>query len=251
MRVLVVDDEPLARAKLRRFLELEEDVESVAECGHGFAALDILRTQRIDLLLLDIQMPEMSGFELLAQVAERPFVVFVTAYDRYAIDAFEEHALDYLLKPYDRARFVVALERVRKQYSYKERADMEGRIEQLLAAHKPVAYDARFVVRERDGDLLLLAVAEVDWLRAQGNYVALYAGERQHLVRDSLSKIERRVDPQLMLRIHRSTMVNIERIRALRPVSHGDYIVVLHDGRELAMSRTYVDRAREVLRLSF
>ena len=249
MRILVVDDEPLARDKLCGWLRAETDIEEIVECANGFEALEALAAGRIDLLFLDIKMPEMDGFQLLAKVEDRPLVVFVTAYDRYAIAAFEEHALDYLLKPYDRARFAVALDRARRQHLQNQRSQMGARIEQLLTA-APKHYESRFAVRRKD-DILLVEADQVDWIEAQGNYVALHLGKTQHLIRDSLGDIEKRVDPQSFLRIHRSAMVNIARISALRSAAHGDYTVVLHDGRELALSRTYAAQARQRLRLSF
>ena len=251
MRVLVVDDEPLARDKLRLWLGEESDIERVWECGNGFEALEVLGREEVDLVFLDIQMPGMDGFEVLDHLEERPPVVFVTAYDRYAIAAFERHALDYLLKPYDRPRFAVALDRARGQRDLRRRDAVDARLEELLAAARPQrGYARRFAVRQRER-ILLLDAGEVDWLEAKGNYVALHAGGSQHLVRDSLGKIAERTEPGLFVRIHRSTLVNSGRIRELRPASHGDYTVVLQDGRELAMSRTYSDEARKALGLSF
>ena len=249
MRVLVVDDEPLARDKLRLWLGEEDDIECVWECGNGFEALELLGREAADLVFLDIQMPGMDGFEMLDHLEKRPAVVFVTAYDRYAIAAFEQHALDYLLKPYDRPRFAVALERARGQHELQRRGAVDARLEELLAAARPQrGYTRRFAVRQRER-ILLLDAEEVDWLEAKGNYVALHAGSAEHLVRDSLGKIAERTEPGLFIRIHRSTLVNSGRIRELRPASHGDYIVVLHDGHALTMSRTYSDSARHALGL--
>ena len=246
MHVLVVDDEPLAREKLCRWLAAESDVAQTWDCGNGFEALEVCAAQEVDLLFLDIQMPEMDGFELLSHLETKPPVVFVTAYDRYAIDAFELHALDYLLKPYDHARFVVALERARKQRTQQTNEQVEA----LLAGFQERNVAKRFAVREKER-IVLLDVEDIGWLEAAGNYVTLHAGERQHLIRDSLTKIEARMDPQQFLRIHRSTMVNVAHIKELRPVSHGDCVVVLRDGSELLMSRTYREKALNVLQLSF
>jgi two-component system, LytTR family, response regulator len=246
--VLAVDDEPLARDKLRRWLKAEPEVGRIHLCGNGKEALAVLETEKVDLLFLDIQMPEMDGFELIAQIPPRqlPPVVFVTAHDRYAIDAFEVHALDYLLKPYDRPRFRRAFERA---LSHRRQGDIAGLIHGL-ADRAPQRHNQRFAVKRRD-EIFLIDAERVDWLEAQGNYVVLHVGKEQHLVRDSLAGIETRFTSGLFLRIHRSALVNIDRVERLRPLSHGDCQMVLRDGTELLLSRTYREQARQALNLSF
>ncbi|NKB71495.1 MAG: response regulator [Candidatus Latescibacteria bacterium] len=250
INVLVVDDEPLAREKLHRWLKEEADVGRIEEAGNGPQALEFIDQGGIDLIFLDIQMPAMNGFEVLAQIPppSLPPVVFVTAHERYAIEAFELHALDYLLKPYDHRRFRLAFERARQRHRQDHSASLAELLHSMEQTPKPQA--RRFAVRQGDG-ILLVDANQVDWLEAQGNYVILHLGDTRHMIRDSLGQIERRPDLDGFIRIHRSTMVNIDRIQRLQPVSHGDCLVILHDGRQLLMSRTYRQQTRDALKLDF
>lgn len=224
LRVMVVDDVLLARQRLERLLAAEAGVQLVAGCGDAVAALDALAAARPDVLLLDIEMPEIDGFGLLARLppAARPEVVFVTAYDQHAVRAFEVHAVDYLLKPVEPERLHAALHRVRQ------------RLEARAAA------PGRLLLRDGDGTQVL-AMAQIDWVEAAGNYLCIRAQGRTHVQRCTLAQMEKRLDARRFQRIHRSRIVNVERIARLVPQFNGDHTVVLHDGTELALSRTYRD----------
>lgn len=224
LRVMVVDDVLLARQRLERLLAAEAEVEVAASCGDAVAALEVLAQARPDLLLLDVEMPEIDGFGLLARLppGARPEIVFVTAYDQHAVRAFDVHAVDYLLKPVEPERLHAALQRVRQR--------LQGR----------AAPTARLLLRDGDGTQVL-AMAQIDWVEAAGNYLCIRSQGRTHVQRCTLSQMERRLDPQRFQRIHRSRIVNVERIARLVPQFNGDHTVVLHDGTELALSRTYRD----------
>lgn len=245
IRVLIVDDEPPARAKLRRFLEGDPDTEIVGEAEGGAEALARIRSQRPELVFLDVQMPGMDGFQVLEALEREavPDVVFVTAFDEHALRAFEVHAVDYLLKPYDRARFETALGRAKERLDPgRGDDDVGGRLARMLESlGAPGPWLDRIRVDERDHSLFV-DVADVDWIEADGNYVTLHAGSRTHLVRGSLSGLEARLDPQRFARIHRSRIVNVDRIRRIEPWGHGDALLVLDGGLELRMSRRFRDR---------
>jgi two-component system LytT family response regulator len=242
LRVLLVDDEPLARGKLKRLLAGEQDIEVVGEAGSADEARVLIERERPDLVFLDIQMPGQDGFQLLESLPRNllPGVVFVTAYDQHAVRAFEVHALDYLLKPFDRERLRLALERAREALA---RVDSQaGLDEQLksmlqeLRGEQP--FLSRFVVRSV-GRIVFVRAQDVDWIEAAGNYVRLRIGKESHLLRETMSALETRLDPKVFARIHRSTIVNIDRIRELNHIFHGDYSVLLKDGTRLTLSRGY------------
>lgn len=236
MRVLIVDDEELARERVRTLLEPERDVEIVGECGNGFEAIRAIEQRHPDLIFLDVQMPRIDGFGVLEAVRDRPHlpaVVFVTAYDAYALKAFEVHAVDYLLKPFDRERFRDALERVRRDRSPPE--DNRALHAMLDDARKRLK---RFVIRLPDR-IYFVPIDDVDWLEAAGNYVRLHVGTQSHLLRDTMTHLEESLDPEVFLRIHRSTIVNVSRIRELQPTFGGDHLVLLRDGVRLQLSRRY------------
>ncbi len=241
VRVLIVDDEPLARSKIRRWLQGSAEFHIVAECGNGYDALHVLKDETVDLLFLDVQMPEMNGLSMLRQLAEdqRPVVIFVTAYDQYAIEAFEFHALDYLLKPYDQERFEKALSHCKSYFQHQQQPQLQEQLDLLLKSlEEPQRFLERFVVKTA-GRAFFVKVEQVDWIEAQGNYVSLHVNTEEHLIRDSLAKLESKLDPNQFVRIHRSTMVNINQIKELYPASHSDYFVMLRSGKELLMSRNY------------
>jgi two-component system LytT family response regulator len=255
IRALVVDDEPLAREGLRVRLALERDVEIVGEAADGPGAVEAIRRLLPDLVLLDVQMPGMDGFEVLAAVAGDclPAVVFVTAHDRYALKAFEVHALDYLLKPVAPARLHQSLERVRRDLERGEPAGASAAasVAGLLAAHEQVGgrrgadaapppdpYARRWAVR--DGErFVLLRAEEVDWIEAAANYVRFHARGTSFLLRGTMAALERTLDPRQFARIHRSTIVNLDRVREIRPEWHGDYDVILAGGATLRLGRRY------------
>jgi len=241
LRVLIVDDEALARKRVRRLLQGEARVDVVGECANGPDAVAAIREQAPDLVLLDVQMPGMDGLAVIDAVgADRmPPVVFVTAHEAYALQAFDVHAVDYLLKPFDQDRLHEALNRARRRCG--SRAD-NGLPEQLAELVQNMqrrrSYLQRVAVRT-DGRVLLVPVAEVDWLEPAGNYTCMHAGSKTHIIRETMARLEEQLDPVRFARIHRSTMINLNRIRELQPYFHGDYKVLLEDGTELTLSRNF------------
>jgi two-component system LytT family response regulator len=248
LHVLIVDDEPLARSRLRALLEREPDVEVVGESGDGTAAVAAARALRPDLVFLDVQMPALDGFGVLEALGEPlPAVVFVTAYDRYALRAFEVHALDYLLKPFDRERFRRALERARAALQRDESLAVNRKLLELLDDVRPGRKAAPRLVVKTAGRVFFLRPEEIDWVEAAGNYVKLHAGREEHLLRETMSALEGRLDADRFVRIHRSALVNLDRVRELQPWFHGDYKVILRDGTELTLSRGYRPKLQELL----
>jgi len=237
--VLIVDDEPPARRKLTEFLRRERDVEIAGEAANGNQAAELIEELRPDVVFLDVQMPGMSGFEVLETIqGQVPFVVFVTAYDQYAVKAFEVHAVDYLLKPFDRSRLQACLARVRDQIARHSGRDIQVRMEKLIAEVTGRAYLTRVMVKNR-GRVIFLQVRDIEWIKALSNYVELHAGAQTYLLRDTLSSLEARLDPASFARVHRSIIVNRDRVRELQPWSHNDYLLIMKDGTEIRMSRRY------------
>lgn len=251
IRVLIVDDEPIARKGIRHLLDEAPDVEIVGECGDGAEAVSAIRKRSPDLVFLDVQMPELDGFGMLENlgVEEGPEIIFITAYDEYTLRAFDVHALDYLLKPLNPERFHKALCRARARLHNKSSERLNSRLLALLEYHRREERPAlRFAIKTPQGSLLVDA-NDVDWVEAAGNYVSLRAGAQAHLLSETISGMENRLDPRKFLRIHRSRIVNMERIKLLRPLFHGEYEIVLKDGTRLTSGRAYRDRIRERLNL--
>jgi two-component system, LytTR family, response regulator len=259
IRVLVTDDEPIARRRIRRFLRAEPNVEVVGECSNGREAISAINEHHPDLVFLDVQMPEVDGFGVVSEIgAERmPAVIFVTAYDEYALKAFEVHAMDYLLKPFDADRFKTAFQRARDHIDRVTTAEAGRRLKTLLeqvltedkvdltaarAAVGPAPAATRYIDRlmvKSDGRVFFVKVGDVDWFEASGNYVRVHVGKTSHLIRETMNGIEASLNPSMFARIHRAVIVNLDRIRELQPWFAGDYIVILRDGRQLKLSRTY------------
>jgi len=239
LRTLIVDDEPLARRRIRALLAEVADVEIVGECGDGAAAVAAIRAAAPDLVFLDIQMPEMDGFGVIEAVgvARMPAVVFVTAYDRYALAAFDVCAVDYVLKPFDTERFMRALDRARARTAPGALADMRASLLALLG-HAESSRDATLALRV-SGKIVTLQRSEIDWIEAAGNLVVVHAGGAVWRVHEALTALERRLHASRFRRIHRSTLVNLARVREIRPIPGGDGEIVLHDGTRLALSRRY------------
>jgi two-component system LytT family response regulator len=253
IRTLIVDDEPLARERMRSLLQKEPDVKIVAECRDGQEAVSAIRRESPDLVFLDVQIPEPDGFAVLEAVgAERaPVVVFVTAYDQYALQAFEVHAVDYLLKPFDEERFQKALGRARSAVLSRNGEGVDERLLSLLRDLKaPPGYLERLVVKSA-GRLFFLRTEEIDWIESAGNYVSLHAGGETHLLRETMTALEGRLNPARFVRIHRTAIVNLDRIKELQPLFHGEYQVVLRDGTELTLSRGYRERLQEIIGREF
>lgn len=249
IRVVIADDEPPARERLKELFEDRRDFEVVGECGSGRETVSVVRERRPHLLFLDVQMPRMTGFEVVEALPsdELPAIVFVTAYDEHALHAFEVHAVDYLLKPFDDRRFEETLARARARIDGGRVLAGLGRLETLLeqvgsaASDEPLEGADRPLQRlliKRGDRATLLAVDAVDWIEAANDYVAVHAGGRVHVLDDRLARLERRLDERFV-RIHRSTIVNLDRVAEFQRLFHGDYAVVLRDGTELKLSRTY------------
>lgn len=249
LRCVVVDDEPLARDLLRGMLEAYSDVEVVAECADGRTALRAIRKLDPDLVFLDVQMPKMDGFDLVQELDPEtmPSIVFVTAYDRYALRAFEIHALDYLLKPFDEERLDRALTRARDHLG---RADRGEELSRVLALLEDLGardrYPDRIAIRRSDRTILQ-PVVDIDWLEADGKHVKFHVGDRTFAIREAMSRIERLLDPRTFLRVSRSAIVNVDRIREVQPWFHGDHVIVLQSGDQVTTTRTYRSSVNRLL----
>jgi two-component system LytT family response regulator len=246
---LIVDDEPLARRSIRKFLKAFPDFTVAAECGDGVTAAAVIREQRPDLLFLDIQMPEADGFKVIADAGKdaMPVTIFVTAYDRYAVQAFEAHALDYLLKPFSEERFRDAVEHARKTLQLGRQQAPNRQLTELLdQLNKKKEYVERIPVPLK-GRFLFVNVRDLDWIEAEGNYLRLHRNGASHLLRGNMSEMERKLDPTRFMRIHRSTIVNLQRIREVQPWFHGHHRVVLSNGQELKLSRYQKEKLRRLL----
>ena len=247
LRVIVVDDEPLARTRIKRMLENIGSIEIVAECSNGREATQQIAKLQPDLLLLDIQMPEMDGFEVLQSLHSHfPYVIFVTAYDQYAIRAFEVFALDYLLKPFNESRLEKAITRAREQIELKSNSNFTDQISKLVNELREKPHLDRLVMKD-ERKVWFVPVKTIDWIEAEGKYVNVHVGRDSHLLRESLTALENKLNPRLFARIHRSSIVNVERIKELQPWFHGDYRVILNNGTELILSRTYRKRFQELI----
>jgi len=249
MRMLIVDDEPLAREKIRDLVKLDPELEIAGECTNGLEALAAIQELRPDLLLLDVQMPEVGGFTVLEALKDEvmPLVIFVTAYDQYAVRAFEFHALDYLLKPFDRERFEAAIGRAKAHVRREQNGSLDQRILALLEQLKAeTKYIERLVVKA-GGRVFFLETKEIDWVEAEGNYVNIHTPKKSFLLRETISNLEAQLDPKHFVRIHRSSIVRIDRIQELQTWSHGEYRVILYGGTELTLSRNYRDNLQSLL----
>jgi two-component system LytT family response regulator len=259
IRAIIADDEPTARRGVRLLLERDASVEVVGEASTGAEAAELLRQAKPDLAFLDVQMPGGDGFQALAQLdpAQAPAVVFVTAYDEHALRAFEVHAVDYLLKPYDDARFAAALQRAKEEIRRRKSDAVNARLTQLLeylqqggpaaAATKEERPGERILLKS-SGEIFFLKAEEIDWIEAEGDYMKFHVNGRTHLMRETMARLEARLDPKRFIRIHRSTIVNIDRLRKLSPSFAGEYAVVLHDGTKLKLSRGYHERIAALLK---
>ena len=249
IRALIVDDESLARKFIRRLLKDDHEVEIVGECGNGNDAVAVIKKQTPDLVFLDVQMPELDGFSVLEAVGlERlPEIVFTTAYEHYAIRAFELHAVDYLLKPFDQARFRDALKHAKERLHYRRNEDGRLQLGALLEnVKRQPEYLDRLIIRA-EGRITFLKTQEIDWIEADDKYVHLHTGKSARMVRQTLGAMEAQLDPKKFLRIHRSVIVNVERIKELQPLFAGEHAVVMEDGIRLTLSRKYKDKLFELL----
>ena len=262
IRALIVDDEPLARRGIRARLDRAGGFTVVAECASGREAVAAIREHAPSVVFLDVQMPGVDGFGVIEEIGadHMPVVIFVTAFDTHALRAFEAHAFDYLLKPIDDVRFATTLERARRRVVEREESEVARRLAALMQDLRPAlaaaesgqrkpepaeapAQPNRIVIRDRDR-VLFVDVGDIDWIGADGDYVRIHTGGKSHLVRDTMAAMEQRLDAASFVRIHRSAIVNVSRIRELRPYSSREYAVILTDGTRLRLSRRYRDRLR-------
>jgi two-component system, LytTR family, response regulator len=245
-RTLVVDDEPLARDRLLKLLRTSPEIDVIGHATNGADAVHLIREEHPDLVFLDVQMPELDGFGVLASLEEkeRPAVVFVTAFDKFALKAFDVHAIDYLLKPFDKERFETALRRALDHLARQQPAEMHQQISALLNEIRPAQNSDRIAVKT-DGRIVFVKMGDIDWIEAADNYVSLHVGKESHLLRETMSSVESRM-PKQFLRISRSTIVNTERIKELQPLFHGEYAVILRDGTKLTLSRSHRDKLQQL-----
>jgi two-component system LytT family response regulator len=250
-RVLLVDDEPLARERVRTLLEQEPEVDLIGECSDGVSAVEAIREQSPDLVFLDVQMPELDGFGVVSKVGgdKMPAVVFVTAHDQFALKAFDVHAVDYLLKPFDKERFKTALRRALDQIQRRQTGDLSQRLSALLADVRPEGkpkHLERLAIKS-SGRVVFVKVDDIDWIEAADNYVSLHVGNEEHLHRETMASIEGQLPLAKFMRISRSTIVNVDRIKELQPLFHGEYAVILRNGTRLTLSRSYRDKLDQLM----
>jgi two-component system, LytTR family, response regulator len=251
IRTLIVDDEPLAREGMRLHLEGFEDVEIVGESDDGESAIEAIRRLKPDLVFLDIQMPGVDGFGVVEALGQEqvgmPEIIFVTAYDQHALQAFEAHALDYVLKPLDAERIDKTIRRVRRRFDAAGRQRHEQIGELLQFVRERDRFLQRIVVRSA-GRYVILRTEDIDWIEAASNYAQLHMGTRTYSMRETMNGLEAKLDPDQFLRVHRSVIVRIDRIREIEPLVQGDYVVILKDGTKITSSRTYRDNIRALLK---
>ena len=256
IRTLIVDDEPAARDGMRHLLTADPEIVLAGECTNGREAAAAIRDTAPDLVFLDVQMPELDGFGVLREVGvERaPMVVFVTAFDQYALRAFDVHAIDYLLKPFTDDRFRQSLDRAKQQVRQGRLGDLSRKLAALLDHDEPAPVRERYLDRlvvKSGGKVTLLPVDEIEWIDAEGDYVRIHVGKTWHLLRETMKNLEDQLDSARFVRIHRSTIVNLEKVKELQPFFRGEYVVVLHNGTTLKLSRGYRDNLEARLGRTF
>jgi two-component system LytT family response regulator len=242
LRVLIVDDEPLARERLRMLLAGEQSVEIVGQCGDGLEAVKAIQRDSPDVVFLDVQMPGCDGLQVVADLApeRRPAIVFVTAHERFALEAFNVKAVDYLLKPFDRERFHVALTRAAEFVRVQRAGELSQRIENMITdAPAPQQRKAERLAIKTDGKVVFLRPEEIEWIEAADNYVILHLADRKLMTRDTLSALEAQLGTDQFARINRSVLVQIDQVKELQPAFHGDYVVILRNGARLPLSRAF------------
>jgi two-component system, LytTR family, response regulator len=248
IRTLIVDDEAPARKRVKRLLNNEPDISVIAECGSGSEAINVIQNASLDLLFLDVQMPEVGGFDVVQSIhPERmPIIIFVTAYDEHALRAFDVHALDYLLKPFKQERFKEAVNRAKTRISQNEVPGscpgLAALIQKLRAEQN---YLNRFIVKS-SSRVVLVSASEVDWIESAANYALLHSGDKTHIVRETMHALETKLSPNIFQRISRSVIVNLERVKELQPMGKGQYVIILTNGKQLTMSRGIRDLEQAV-----
>jgi len=249
IRTLIVDDESLGRERICKLLATHPEIDVIGECSNGREALEAIQADRPDLVFLDVQMPELDGFGVIESLDQDslPAVIFVTAHDKFALKAFDVHAVDYLLKPFDRERFETALNRALDKFKARENPGIDARVLSMLTELRAQPKATERLVVKTDGRVLLIKVEDVDWVEAADNYVSLHVGNEAHLLRETMTSLEKRLPSEKFLRISRSTIVNVERIKELQPMFHGEYVVILRTGAKLNLSRGYRDKLNLLL----
>ena len=246
---MIVDDEPTARRGVRMLLKRDRGVEIVGEAANGAEAINLINRTKPDLLFLDVQMPGGDGFEVLARMdkAAAPVVVFVTAYDEHALHAFEVNAVDYLLKPYDDARFTAALQRAKDEVHLRRADHVNTQLSQLI---EYLQHEQDRILLKSSGEIFFLKAEQIDWIEAEGDYMKFHVAGHTHLMRETMAHLEARLDPKRFIRIHRSAIVNIDRVQKLSPSFLGEYAVILQDGTKLKLSRGYHERIADLVKLA-
>ena len=263
IKTLIVDDESPARKRIRELLLERTDFELVGECSNGEDAINAINSESFDLVFLDIQLQDINGFKVLEKLETEnlPIIVFVTAYDKYALKAFEFHAIDYLLKPFDDERFDEMLDHVRNQFNKNQMEHLGGKLDDLLSDYKNLKnqetsekttqiYQKRLVLKST-GKISFIEVENIDWIGAEGYYVNININGKSHLMRETLKNLEKILNPEKFMRIHRSTIVNLTRIKEMQPSFHGEYVVIIEDGKRLKLSRSYRKHLQKLLNGKF
>lgn len=250
LRIIIIDDEPIARERIKNFLQQETDIEIIGEGENGLEAVQLIEEKKPDLVLLDIQMPEMDGFGVIQSIGAdlMPAVIFITAYDNFALKAFEVHALDYILKPFNNERFLEALNRARNKINNSQLNQLSTQFNSVL---KTLQDGKKFLSRlaiKTGGRIYFIKTENVDWIESAGNYVLLYTKNEKHIYRETMKCLEMKLDPEKFVRIHRTQIVNIDNIKELQPQSHGEYTIILQSGKRLTLSRNYRDRLLDFFR---
>lgn len=246
---MIVDDEALARRRIKSLLADDSGIEVIGECSDGQKAVEAIQALAPDLIFLDVQMPVMNGFDVIRSIgSERmPVVIFVTAYDQYALEAFEVHAVDYLLKPFNRARFEKTVTHAKSLILRMQAGAFNGPLLTLLGSlQRKQEMPERFMIKS-SGRIVFLRAEDIDWMETVGNYIRFHVGRDSHLMRETMNGMELKLDPQRFMRIHRSTIVNIDRVKELQPWAKGEYVVIMRDGARLHMSRRYRERLHKLL----
>lgn len=241
IRTVVVDDEPLACKRLEKLLKEDKDIELVKLCANGKEAIREINEEQPNLVFLDIQMPEINGFDVLQNIDtdNPPLIIFVTAYDEYALKAFEVNALDYLMKPFKKERFFESLNRAKIILKKSSRTDINTRIENLLEYLEPSGEGLSRILVKSSGRYFFLKACDIDWIESAGNYVRIHSGGNNYLIRETMINMEKKLDSNTFFRIHRSTIINVEKVKELEQWFHGDYQVVMYNEEKLTMSRNY------------
>jgi two-component system LytT family response regulator len=249
IRVLIVDDEVLARERVRDLLSRHTDIHIIGECANGDEAATVLQHISADIMFLDVQMPEADGFEAIEAIppARLPYIIFISAFDHYAVRAFELNALDYLLKPFDRERFEKTLTRARTAINSRKDESLGDRLISVLETVKTNPSHLERLIVKNNGHVCFVKAEEIDWIEAEGNYVRLHTARESHLLRETISALENCLDPKKFLRVHRSTIINIDRVKEMQSWFHGEYRIIMQSGAELMLSRNYRDRLNEFL----